>query len=120
VVELLLNHRYGDLIIPPPNPMVSVDRDAAVVRSNEIIFLGVAADALYRRITRPDLFVAQQNIGPAAVRYTDRAGIWGWFLPEELAMLDDVTGRPSGAQTYRTIAPDFIRYGNRIRHENVS
>jgi hypothetical protein len=69
------------------------------------------ADAISRRLTPRDRLVAQQSVGPASVRYTEAAGLGGYFLPDELADMDSTLGR-AGTRSYRTPAPAGIRYGN--------
>lgn len=100
-LQVLLNARYGDRITTEPDG------------GNESLFVSAAADAINRRVTRPADFdhVQQQSIGPASARYRDRAGLAGWFTADDLAQLDDVTGRGT-VRTYRTPAPDGQRFGN--------
>ena len=100
VVALLLNQRYGDRI--------TVDLEPA--------FVSAAGEAIARRLTRGTALVDQQAVGPASVKYNPRAMIRSWFLPEELDELDGIVNEGgSGARTYRTPAPDAIRFGNRLR-----
>jgi hypothetical protein len=69
------------------------------------------ADAVSRRLQPRDRLVAQQSVGPASIRYTEAAGLGGYFLPEELADLDRTIG-VAGTRSYRTAAPAGVRYGN--------
>ncbi|AZS48390.1 hypothetical protein [Microbacterium oxydans] len=75
VLDQILNARYGDRITEHTEPA----------------FISAAADAVMTRLARPGL-IAQQTIGPAAVRYHDRAALLRWFLPEQLDELDAMTG----------------------------
>ena len=110
VLEVLLTKRYGDRITTEPS---GTD---PVVAPNEPAFVSAAADAIGRRLAKPAALIDQQNIGPAGVRYNARNALAVWFLPEELAQLDDlVADGGGGARTYRTPAPDGIRRLNRAR-----
>ena len=104
VLQLLLNARYGDRITTEP------------IGGNEVAFVSAAADAVSRRLTKPSALVDSQAIGPANVRYNQRAHLAKWFLPEELSELDGLAGL-SSIRTVRTPAPDAIRFGNRMRTE---
>lgn len=73
-------------------------------------FASAAADAIRTRLQRPGM-VLQQSIASAAVRYSDRAQLLGWFLPEQLDELDRLCGRGT-VRSVRTPAPDGQRYGN--------
>jgi hypothetical protein len=96
-IEAWLTHRYGDRITEAVEPM----------------FVSYAADAILRRLQRENKTVAQQNIGPAGVRYTDKSALGGWFWPEEIASMDGTAGR-GGIRSVRTPAPDAVRFGNRV------
>ena len=96
-ISVSLTARYGDRITEALEPM----------------FLSYTADAVLRRLQRENKTVAQQNIGPAGVRYTDKSGLGGWFWPEELADMDATAGR-GGIRSVRTPAPDAVRFGNRV------
>lgn len=96
VVSLLLDGRYGALITDARRPL----------------FASTAADALERRLSRPTGMIDSQTIGPASVKYNARASIVSWFLPEEIAMLGDAVGMGGGIRSFRTPAPDGIRFGN--------
>lgn len=104
VLQLLLNARYGDRITTQ-----AVDG----IPANEPLFVATAADAIDRRLVRPNGLIDQQSIGPASVRYNPRANLAAWFLPEELAQLDGATGSGS-IRSKRTPAPDGIRFQNRM------
>ncbi|CAD5999264.1 hypothetical protein [Agreia sp. COWG] len=97
VLQVKLNSRYGNRITDALEPL----------------FVSYAADALLRRLKPTDKRIAQQSIGPAGVRYTDKNSLGGWFWPEEIDDMDSVCGL-SGAQSYRMPAPDGIRYGNLV------
>lgn len=74
VLEQILNARYMDRITDTTQPA----------------FVSAAADAVMRRLSKPAPFVEQQSIGPASVRYSSRAHLSMWFLPEELRDLDSI------------------------------
>lgn len=76
-------------------------------------FASAAADAIRTRLQRPGM-VLQQAIAGASVRYSDRAQLLKWFLPEQLDELDMLCGRGS-VRSVRTPAPDGQRYGNLAR-----
>lgn len=94
VLDLHLNARYGDLITD----------------ANKPAFYSAAADAIRNRLDRPGN-VLQQSVGPASVRYNDRAALLRWFAADQLDELDMLCGI-AGTRTIRTPAPDGIRYGN--------
>ena len=93
----LLTSRYGNRITTELRP----------------VFVNAAADAIGRRVDKGQQMVDQQSVGPAAVRWNSRSSLGGWFLPEELAQLDELTsGRSAGASTLRMPAPYGQRFGN--------
>jgi hypothetical protein len=94
VLDLLLNARYGDRITD----------------DNEAAFFSAEADAIRNRLDRPGN-VLQQSVGPASVRYTDRAGMLTWFSSDALDQLDQLCGI-GGTTTVRMPAPDVQRFGN--------
>lgn len=96
VLNLLLDGRYG----------------ADITTERRPLFVSTAADAIERRLTKPRGLIDSQAVGSANVRYNRRALLATWFLPEELAQLDDVAGYGRGVRTVRTPAPDGIRFGN--------
>lgn len=96
VLNALLDARYGDAITVERRP----------------VFVSTAADAIERRLGRPAGMVDAQAIGSANVRYNRRASLAVWFLPEELAQLDDLAGFGRSVRSVRTPAPDGIRFGN--------
>jgi len=103
VLALRLNARYGDRITSPP-----------VVNPTEPAFVSVAADAIVRKLGQPNVAVDAQTIGPANVRYNQRAHLLKWFLPEQLDELDAIVGSGS-IRSVRMAAPDAIRFGNPAR-----
>lgn len=109
VLELRLNARYGDRITTQPS---GTD---PVIPPNEPAFLSAAADAIVRKLGQPSVAVDAQTIGPANVRYNQRAHLLKWFLPEQLDDLDAIVG-VGNVRTVRTPAPDAIRFGNRMRY----
>jgi hypothetical protein len=101
VLAALLTQRYGDRITSQLRP----------------VFVSAAADAIGRRADKTSSMVAQESIGPASVRWETRSSLGGWFLPEELAQLDQLTsGVPTGTSTVRMSAPDGQRFGNVHTH----
>lgn len=76
-------------------------------------FASAAADAIRTRLSRPGM-VLQQAVGGASVRYSDRAQLLNWFLPEQLDELDRLVGRGT-VRSVRTPAPDHQRFGNLAR-----
>lgn len=110
VLQLLLNRRYGDKITDAES--VPEGQEAT-----EPLFVSVAGDAIARRLTRPNGLIDQQAVGPASVRYNARANLAVWFLPEELAQLDDIAGFGRSVRSVRTPAPDGIRFGNMMPRE---
>ncbi|MEE8667230.1 MAG: hypothetical protein SOI13_05345 [Bifidobacterium mongoliense] len=98
VIALLLSRRYGDAITTGDE-------------GTEPVFVSAAADAIQRRLDRPNSTVAAQSVNGASVTYS--ANLLAWFSPAELAQLDSFTGS-GGIRTIRTPAPDAIRYGNRL------
>lgn len=73
VLDLALNARYS------------------ITDTTRPAFVAAAADAVMRRLTHPGQ-ITQQAIGPATVRYNERAALLRWFLPEQLDDLDAITG----------------------------
>lgn len=99
VLELLLNGRYGDRI----------------TATNEPVFIEAAADAISRRLARPNGMIDSQGVGSASVKYNQRALLARWFLPEQLSEMDVLAGLGS-IRSVRTPAPDDVRFGNRVRY----
>lgn len=96
VLLALLNSRYGSRITTELEP----------------IFVSTAADAIQRRLDKPNRMVNSQAVNGASVSYS--ASLRSWFYEEELAQLDSLVGA-GGIRTYRTPAPDGIRFGNMVR-----
>jgi len=102
VLGPLLNARYGDAITSEVEP----------------VFVSAAADAIIRRLERPNSGALRERVGPASIDRDARFLLAAWFLPEELAQLDDLMGVGAGViRTHRTPAPDAQRFGNRLREE---
>ena len=97
VLAVLLRKRYGDLITD----------------DLEKVFVSVAADAIQRRLDKPNAMVASQSVNGAAVTYS--ASLGAWFTPEELDQLDELAGRPSGIRSVRTPADPATWGLNRYR-----
>lgn len=72
------------------------------------------ADAIQRRLDKGQQLVDSETSGPFSVRWNAKSNSAAWFLPEELAEMDDLAGL-GGARSYRTPAPDGIRFNNRLR-----
>lgn len=102
VLKLLLNARYGDAITDTVEP----------------VFVSASADAIVRRLDRPRGGALEERVGPASIKRDPKFMLAQWFLPEELAQLDDLVGVGSGTiRSHRTPAPDGQRFGNRYRPE---
>jgi hypothetical protein len=99
VLQAKFDERYGAKITPALEP----------------IFASYAADAIVRRIDRPNRLVRSQSVGPAAVTYDPRAPLGGWFLQEEIDDMDQHAGLGGGVRSVRMAAPDAVRYGNVAR-----
>lgn len=102
VLGPLLNQRYGE----------------AITTKLEPVFVSAAADAIIRRLERPRSGALRERVGPASIDRDARFLLAAWFLPEELAQLDDLVGAGTGViRSHRTPAPDEQRFGNRYRPE---
>ena len=97
VLAALLTARYGDRITAELTP----------------VFASTAADAISRRIDKPQSMIDRQSIGAASVQWNTRSAIATWLLPEEVQQLDGLVGL-GGVRTVRMPAPDQVRYGNRV------
>lgn len=97
-LQVLLRNKYGE------------DLTEAV----EPLFLVYVADALQRRLDKLKQMVDSEGAGPFNVRWNAASSLGAWFFPAELAEMDAVTGG-NGTRSYRTAAPDAIRYGNLSR-----
>lgn len=69
------------------------------------------ADAIQRRLDKKNQMAEQESAGPFSVRWSPASSKGGWFLPAELAEMDDVAGLGS-VRTYRTPAPPAVISGN--------
>lgn len=98
VLEALFDHRYGDDGIPA---------------SVQPMFFSIVADAVKRRLDRPNQTVLRENAGPFGVTYDPASSKGGWFLPAEWQQMDAYCGR-GGTRSVRTPAPDGIRFGNTL------
>ncbi|MDJ0321662.1 hypothetical protein [Pseudarthrobacter sp. PS3-L1] len=58
--------------------------------------------------------VDSEGAGPFNVRWNAASSLGGWFLQPEIDEMDDLMGF-AGTRSYRTAAPDAIRYGNLSR-----
>jgi hypothetical protein len=95
---VLLNSKYGDTLTV----------------ANEPLFLMFVADALQRRLDKVKQMVDSEGAGPFSVRWNAASSLGECFLPAELDGMDEVTGF-GGTRSYRTAAPDAIRFGNMSR-----
>lgn len=57
--------------------------------------------------------VESEGAGPFNARWNAASSLGGWFLPSEIDDMDTVTGG-GGTRTYRTPAPDHIRFNNLV------
>jgi hypothetical protein len=80
----------------------------------------LVADAIARRLTRGqfDPRIKTQSTGPSSVGYnTDVTALSGWFYPDEANLMSSFFSGGSGVRSYRTPAPDGIRYGNSLSRD---
>lgn len=77
----------------------------------EPLFLMFVADALQRRLDKAKQMVDSEGAGPFNVRWNAASSLGECFLTAEIEGMDEVTGF-GGTRSYRTAAPDAIRYGN--------
>lgn len=97
-LRVLLNNRYGDTLTTEVEPL----------------FLVYVADALQRRLDKMRQMLDSEGAGPFSARWSAASSLGAWFLQAELDEMDAVTGG-GGTRTYRTAAPDALRYGNLSR-----
>ena len=95
VLAALLSARYGDRITDELEP----------------VFVSVAADAVQRRLDKPNRMVSTQSVNGASVGYA--ASLWAWFRDSELAQLDALVGI-GGTRSVRMGVSDTVRLGNRV------
>lgn len=79
----------------------------------EPFFLVKVADAVQRRLDKPKQMVDSETAGPFAARWNAASTLGSWFTRADLDEMDAITGT-AGTRTYRTPAPDSIRFNNRI------
>ncbi|MDQ0735328.1 hypothetical protein [Arthrobacter agilis] len=94
---MLLERRYG----------------ASLTADLEPLFLVTVADAVQRRLDKLKQMIDSEGAGPFSARWNSASSLGAWFLPAELETLDSITGN-TGTRTYRTPAPDHIRFNNRV------
>lgn len=58
--------------------------------------------------------IDSEGAGPFSARWNPASSLGAWFLQGELDEMDSVTGG-GGTRTYRTAAPDSVRFGNLSR-----
>lgn len=89
-----------------------VSRYGAEVFAESVgFFLVFVADAIQRRLDKKNQLAEQESAGPFSVRWSSASSKGGWFLPGELADMDDTLGLGS-VRTYRTPAPSGVIVGN--------
>lgn len=94
-INAQLTRKYGDNVTPDIEPVFHVH----------------IADAIQRRLDKPKQLVDSENAGIFGARWNPASSLGGWFLPEELETMEELTGG-GGTRSYRTAAPNGIRYGN--------
>lgn len=97
-LKVLLDNRYGDKLTSALEPL----------------FLVFVADALQRRLDKLKQMIDSEGAGPFSARWNPASSLGAWFLQGELDEMDSVTGG-GGTRTYRTAAPDGVRFGNLSR-----
>lgn len=95
-VGALIHHRYGEI----PDDLAPV-------------VLAKIGDAITRRLAKRNQMARREGAGPFSVEWDQNSTRGTWFLPDELAELDDLFGK-AGTRTYRTPAPNGVRYSNRM------
>lgn len=96
-IALRLTRRYGEALTPERLPLI----------------FETVADAIERRLKMlSSTGISRQSVGGASVDYDKRMPLTGWFLPGELADMDDLCGFGGGIRSVRLSAPNAIRYGN--------
>lgn len=104
-ISVLLNARYRSAFPDSPAPGTTQDL--------EPLFLVYVADAVQRRLDKARQMVESEGAGPFNARWNAASSLGGWFLPSEIDDMDTVTGG-GGTRTYRTPAPDHIRFNNLV------
>lgn len=99
VLALLLTKRYGEALDAEPEI--------------EPVFHAAAASAVQRRLDKSNSMVASQSVGNASVSYS--ASLLAWFAPEELAELDEISGKPVGIRSVRAAVDPATWLPNRHR-----
>lgn len=105
-LSVLLNNRYRAAFSAPSKEAPELDL--------EPLFLIYVADAVQRRLDKLRQMLDSEGAGPFSARWNPASSLGAWFLPAELEEMDAVTGG-GGTRTYRTPAPDHIRFNNRAR-----
>lgn len=103
-ISVLLNTRY-------PSAFPTTPEEASV--NLEPLFLVYVADAVQRRLDKARQMLDSEGAGPFSARWSAASSLGAWFLPAELEEMDSITGG-GGTRTYRTAAPDYIRFNNRL------
>lgn len=102
-LSVLLNSRYRQVFEP----------DSFLAGDLEPLFLVYVADAIQRRLDKARQMLDSEGAGPFSARWNPASSLGAWFLPAELAEMDATAGL-GGTRSYRTPAPDAIRFNNRI------
>lgn len=75
-----------------------------------VVYVYMAA-AIERRFAKKVSDIESEGAGPFRVQWNGASSLAAWFRDEELAELDGALGL-RGSRTYRTPAPDAIRFRN--------
>ena len=117
-VEPLLARPLNDAEKPRVSSWINAIEAFLVMRYGEAkvaelldYLLVFVADSIQRRLDKKNQMAEQESAGPFSVRWSSASSKGGWFLPGELADMDDAAGLGS-VRTYRTPAPAGVVSGN--------
>lgn len=88
-------------------------RYGTIRKAHAPVVLSIMGAAISRRLAKRNQMARSEGAGPFRVDWDAASTRATFFLPEELAELDDLMGL-GGARTYRTPAPDGVRYASRM------